>query len=102
MIDNLVQDNIVAIHVCNVLEEAKTEEGKNLLIDEGITKEALSRKITQYLAELAAEIKKQAEFILITIGGENSRAFCGAIESKYLQGADGIFPAIPLCMDSRP
>lgn len=100
VVDNLMQDNIVAIHVCNVLEEAKTEEGKNLLIDEGITKEALSRKITQYLAELAAEIKKRAEFILITIGGETSRACCAAIDSKYLQVADAILPAIPLCMDS--
>ena len=98
--DNLVQDNIVAVHVCNVIEEAKTEEAKNLLIDEGITKEALSKRITGYLAELAREIKKRSDFILITIGGETSRACCEAIDSKYLQVADAILPAIPLCIDS--
>ncbi len=98
--DNLVQDNIVAVHVCNVLEEVKTDEAKNLLIDEGITKEALSKRITGYLAELAREIKKRSDFILITIGGETSRACCEAIESKYLQVADAILPAIPLCIDS--
>ena len=100
VLDNLVQDNIVAVHVCGVLEEVKNEEGKNILIDEGITKEALSKRITKYLAELVLEIKKQAEFILITIGGETSRACCSAIESKYLQVADAILPAIPLCLDS--
>lgn len=100
VLDNLVQDNIVAVHVCGVLEEVKNEEGKNILIDEGITKEALSKRITKYLAELVLEIKKQAEFILITIGGETSRACCSVIESKYLQVADAILPAIPLCLDS--
>lgn len=100
VLDNLVQDNIVSVHVCGVLDEVKTEEGKNLLIDEGITKEALSQKITLYLAELAQEIKKHSEFILITIGGETSRACCSAIDSKYLQVVDAILPAIPLCIDS--
>ena len=98
--ENLVNDNIVAVHVCNILEELKTEEAKNFLIDEGITKEALSDKITGYLAELASIIKKDREFILITIGGETSRACCDAIGAKYLQVVDGILPAIPLCIDS--
>lgn len=98
--DNLVQDNIVAVHVCNISGEVDTDGGKSLLIDEGITKEALSKKITNYLAQLASEIKKRAEFILITIGGETSRACCEAIESKYLQVVDAILPAIPLCIDS--
>ena len=56
--------------------------------------------ITNYFAQLASEIKKRAEFILITIGGETSRACCEAIESKYLQVVDAILPAIPLCIDS--
>ncbi len=98
--DNLVQDNIVAVHVSGITEEIKTEEAKNLLIDEGITKEALSYKITCYLSELAREIKKCSEFILITIGGETSHECCDAIGAKYLQVVDAILPAIPLCIDS--
>ncbi len=98
--DNLVQNNIVAVHVCNIAQEIDTDEAKSLLIDEGITKEALSKMITNYFAQLASEIKKRAEFILITIGGETSRACCEAIESKYLQVVDAILPAIPLCIDS--
>ena len=98
--ENLSDDNIVAVHVCNILEETKKEEAKNLLIDQGITKEALSDKITGYLAELANVIKKDREFILIAIGGETSRACCDAIGAKYLQVVDGILPAIPLCIDS--
>ena len=86
--------------VSNIRKTVKTEDAKNFLIDEGITKEALSKKITNYLAQLASEIKKRAEFILITIGGETSRACCEAIESKYLQVVDAILPAIPLCIDS--
>ena len=99
--DNLVQDNIVAVHVCNLMEEIKTEEGKNLLIDEGITKEMLSKKITEYLAELAHEAKELCEFILITVGGETSHACCSAIDANYLQVVDAILPAIPLCIDSN-
>ena len=98
--ENLVQDNIVAVHVSDIVEEIKTEEAKNLLIDEGITKEALSDKITCYLAEFAREIKKCSEFILITIGGETSHECCDAIGAKYLQVVDAILPAIPLCIDS--
>ena len=98
--ENLVQDNIVVVHVSDILEEIKTDDAKNLLIDEGITKEALSTKITCYLAELAREIKKCSEFILITIGGETSHACCNAIGAKYLQVVDAILPAIPLCIDS--
>lgn len=98
--ENLSDDNIVAVHVCNILEETKKEEAKNLLIDQGITKEALSDKITGYLAELANVIKKDREFIFIAIGGETSRACCDAIGAKYLQVVDGILPAIPLCIDS--
>lgn len=98
--ENLNDDNIVAVHVCDILEETKKEEAKNLLIDQGITKEALSDKITGYLAELANVIKKDREFILIAIGGETSRACCDAIGAKYLQVVDGILPAIPLCIDS--
>ena len=98
--DNLVDDNIVVVHVCGVLEEVKTDEAKSLLIDEGITKEALSNRITGYLAELAREIKKRREFIIVTIGGETSHACCDAIGAKYLQVVDAILPAIPLCIDS--
>lgn len=97
---NLIGDNIVTVHVCSLTDEVQTEEAKNLLIDEGITKQTLSKKITSYLAELAREIKKQAEFILITIGGETSQACCSAINARYLQVVDAILPAIPLCIDS--
>lgn len=98
--ENLANDNIVAVHVSDMIEEIKSEEAKNLLIDEGITKAHLSKKITAYLAELARAVKKQCEFILITIGGETSQACCSAVDAKYLQVVDAILPAIPLCIDS--
>ena len=100
IVENLVQDNIVAVHVSDMVEEIKTDEAKSLLIDEGISKEVLSKRITAFLAELASRIKKRSEFILITIGGETSQACCAAVDAKYLQVVDAILPSIPLCIDS--
>lgn len=101
VVDNLVKDNIVCVHVCDLGEEVKSEAGNSTLIDEGITKEVLAQKITEYLAQLAQEVRKRSQFILITIGGETSQTCCSKIEAGYLQVVDAILPAIPLCIDSN-
>ncbi len=101
IVSNLVKDNIVAVHVCNLEEELSNDAEKNKLIDEGITKEDLAERITDYLAKLANLIKQKAQFILITIGGETSYRCSKAINCEYLQVVDSILPSIPLCMDSN-
>ena len=98
---NLVKDNIVAVHVCDLEEELTNEEAKSRLIDEGITKEDLATRITDYLAKLANNVKQKSEFILITIGGETSYRCSKAINCEYFQVVDAILPSIPLCMDSN-
>lgn len=101
IVSNLVKDNIVAVHVCDLKEELSNESEKNRLIDEGITKEDLATRITDYLAKLANAVKQRAQFILITIGGETSYRFSKAINCEYLQVVDSILPSIPLCIDSN-
>ncbi len=98
---NLTKENIVAVHVSELEEELTKDDAKNRLIDDGITKEGLATKITDFLAKLAYEVKKRAEFILITIGGETSYRCSKAINCEYLQVVDAILPSIPLCMDSN-
>ena len=98
---NLTKENIVAVHVSALEEELEQEEAKNKLIDNGITKEDLATKITDFLAKLAYKVKQRAEFILITIGGETSYRCSKAINCEYLQVVDAILPSIPLCMDSN-
>lgn len=101
IVSNLVRDNIVAVHVCDLEEELSNECEKNRLIDEGITKEDLATRITDYLAKLANSVKQKSQFILITIGGETSYRCSKAINCEYLQVVDSILPSIPLCMDSN-
>ncbi len=101
IVANLVKDNIVAVHVCDLTEELSNEEAQSKLIDEGITKEDLATRITDYLAKLASSIKQKSQFILITIGGETSYRCSKAINCEYLQVVDSILPSIPLCMDSN-
>ncbi len=101
IVSNLTKENIVAVHVSSLEEELEQEEAKNRLIDNGITKEDLAAKITDFLAKLAYKIKQRADFILITIGGETSYRCSKAINCEYLQVVDAILPSIPLCMDSN-
>ena len=101
IVSNLTKENIVTVHVSELEEELVQDEAKNRLIDEGISKEELATKITDFLAKLAYEVKKRAEFILITIGGETSYRCSKAINCEYLQVVDAILPSIPLCMDSN-
>ena len=77
------------------------DKGRETLIDEGITKEALASMITDYLADLAQKVKKMSECVLITIGGETSYKCTKALNCGYLQVVDSILPAISLCMDSN-
>lgn len=101
IVANLVKDNIVAVHVSDLEEELTNEEAKSRLIDEGITKEDLATRITDYLAKLANSVKQKSVFILITIGGETSYRCSKAINCEYFQVVDAILPSIPLCMDSN-
>lgn len=101
IVSNLGKDNIVVVHVSELDNELSDEGAKNRLIDEGITKDELATKITNFLSRLAGIIKERAEFILIMIGGETSYECSRAIKSEYLQVVDAILPSIPLCMDSN-
>ena len=70
---SLVTDKFgVGICMEEIQKELSKENAAGKLIDEGISKEELATRITDYLAKLAQKIKQKAEFILITIGGETS------------------------------
>lgn len=101
IVQNLDKNNVVVVHVSKIDKELNEASKAEMLIDEGITRETLALKITDYLALIAEETNKQAEYILITIGGETSYKCTKAINCGYLQVVDGILPAISLCMDSN-
>ncbi len=96
---NLKKNSIVVVHVSKL--DSETEEGQGKLIDEGITRETLANKITDYLAEVAELVNNISDFLLITIGGETSYKCTKALNCGYLQVVDSILPSIPLCMDSN-
>ena len=101
IVQNLGKDNVVIVHVSKLEDEIKTEYGTGRLIDEGITREKLADKITDYIAELAQATNKLANYVLITIGGETSYKCTKALNCEYLQITDTILPAISLSMDSN-
>ncbi len=101
IVQNLGKSNLVVLYVSKLEEELSLDVNRERLIDEGITRENLAVKITDYLSELARATSKMAEYILITIGGETSFKCANALNSKYLQVTDAILPAIPLCIDSN-
>ena len=101
IVHNFGKNNIVVAHVNKIEEEMTEEKGKEILIDEGITKETLAAMITDYLADIALKVKNKAECILITIGGETSFKCTNILNCGYLQVVDSILPAISLCMDSN-
>lgn len=101
IVQNLGKDNVVVIHASNLDEEANSEHGKELLIDEGVSKELLAVKITDFLSEIAYELNKRAKFVMITLGGETSYKCTKAIDCRFLKVIDGILPAISLCVDSN-
>lgn len=100
---NLVKNNIVMVHVGEIENEIDDENSKQRerLIDEGISREDLAYKITDYLSELLQEVKKVKDFILVTIGGETSFKCCKALGAEFLQVIDAVLPSIPLCMDAN-
>lgn len=98
---NFGKNNVVVAHVSKIEDEMAEDKGRETLIDEGITKEALASMITDYLADLAQKVKKMSECVLITIGGETSYKCTKALNCGYLQVVDSILPAISLCMDSN-
>ena len=98
---NLIKDNIVVVHVSDLNDELEDDNSsqRDRLIDEGITRDDLARKITDYLADLLYEVKQEREFVLITIGGETSFKCAKKINAEHLTVLDAILPAIPICMD---
>jgi uncharacterized protein YgbK (DUF1537 family) len=102
ILSNLVKNNIVAVSLEELTREMEKEdsETRDLLIDEGITKEEFAHKITDYLAQLAYKVKEKKDFVLITIGGETSFKCIKKIGCEHLQVVDEILPAIPLCLSS--
>lgn len=101
IVNNFGKNNVVVAHVSKIEDEMAEDKGRETLIDEGITKEALASMITDYLADLAQKVKKMSECVLITIGGETSYKCTKALNCGYLQVVDSILPAISLCMDSN-
>ncbi len=97
---NLVKTNIVGVYLEEMEKELEDIDSKanERLIDEGITREELAHKITDYLSQLAYIIKKQRDFILITVGGETSFKCTEMLGCKHFQVIDAILPAIPLCL----
>ncbi len=102
IISNLVKNNIVTVGLEELTHELEKEnsEARDLLIDEGITQEEFAHKITNYLAQLAYEVKEKKDFVLITIGGETSFKCIKKLGCEHLQVVDEILPAIPLCLSS--
>ena len=101
IVQNLGKNNIVIAHASKLDDELKEIENQEKLIDEGITKEELALKITDYIAQIAKLTNEQSKYILITIGGETSYKCAKAINCNYLQVVDNILPAISLCIDSN-
>ena len=101
--NNLVKNNIVIVHVSDIASELEDEHSKQRerLIDEGITRDDLAQKITDYLASLLEEINSKKEFTLITIGGETSYKCAQRIQAEHLTVLDAVLPAIPICLDSQ-
>ena len=101
VVHNFGKENVVIVHVSKLDEEIMMDEGKEKLIDNGITKEKLAVIITDYLSDLSEKISELSSFILITIGGETSYKCLRKIDCKYLQMTDTILPAVSLCIDSN-
>lgn len=101
IVQNLGKNNIVIAHVSKLDDELKEIENQEKLIDEGITREELANKITDYIAQIAKLTNEQSKYILITLGGETSYKCTKAINCNLLQVVDNILPAISLCMDSN-
>ncbi len=101
--NNLSKNNIVVVHVGSLNIEIEDENSKQRerLIDDGISREDLAYKITDYLANLLKEINDVKEFILVTIGGETSYKCARALGAENLQVIDAVLPSIPLCMDDN-
>ena len=101
VVHNFGKENVVIVHVSKLDEEIMMDEGKEKLIDNGITKEKLAVIITDYLSDLSEKISELSSFILITIGGETSYKCVRKIDCKYLQMTDTILPTVSLCIDSN-
>ncbi len=101
--NNLAKNNIVVVHVGELETEIEDEhsQSRERLIDEGISRDDLAHRITDYLSTLLGELKKVKEFILVTIGGETSYKCAKALGVQHLQVIDAVLPSIPLCMDDN-
>lgn len=103
VVNNLAKNNIVVVHVGELEAEIEDEnsQGRERLIDEGISRDDLAHRITEYLSTLLSDLKKAKEFILVTIGGETSYKCARALGAQHLQVVDAVLPSIPLCIDDN-
>lgn len=97
--EKLAQGIDVVVHSSGINKEVLDEETSSVLIDEGIAKDELSSKITDFISSLVYEVNLKSKFILIMVGGETSYKCALKIKSAYFEVLDVILPAIPLCMD---
>ena len=94
IVSNLGENNIVLVHTSKLL---KNFDGFNDdAIEANLTKSGLASAITNFLADLCAQVLEKKRAILITLGGETSYKCCNAIEANQLKLVDEVLPAIAL------
>ena len=97
VVSNLGRKNTVVVHTSHLIRDFDGFSEDSLNAE--LTKEKLSAKITDFLADLTRKVCAARDVILITLGGETSYKCCYAIDALQLQLIDEVAPAISLCMD---
>ena len=92
----LAKGNTVIIHSSEI--NVKDSDFIQFLFEKEISVSEFISKIVDYLALIVKNIVFERDVILITAGGETSFACANALESTYLEVADAITHAIPLCV----
>ena len=97
IVTNLKSGVTVTVHTSHLI--ANFDGFSDDSFNAELTKDKLSIKITDYLAELTRRVLEQINAVLITLGGETSYKCCKAINSNELKLVDEVAPAISLCSD---
>ena len=97
IVTNLKSGVTVVVHTSHLITnfDGFSEDSFNA----ELTKEKLTGRITDYLADLTERVIEQIDVILITLGGETSYKCCKAIRSNELKLVDEVAPAISICSD---
>ena len=97
IVTNLKSGVTVTVHTSHLI--ANFDGFSDDSFNAELTKDKLSIKITDYLAELTRRVLEQINAVLITLGGETSYKCCKAINSNELQLIDEVASAISICSD---